>query len=73
MSERVIFRGMQTTVDVCKGCRGFLYITDPAADGTFQTFHTDPMCDWYIRSCSEAKPLGQSTVVPARDMTKGKG
>ena len=49
--ERIVFEGMPASTGSCKGCGLVLVVTDKDSEGTYQTFHQDPMCEWYIKQC----------------------
>lgn len=58
MAERILFKGVKATAGICRGCTKILIVTDKDATGAFQTYHEDPMCEWYLKECEGTEPTG---------------
>lgn len=56
--SRIKFKGESYTAGSCLGCGKLLFLSDPAPDASFKTFHEDPMCPWYLNRCALAENIG---------------
>lgn len=52
MPERIKYEGRDATAGACKSCGLILIVTDKDPQGSFCTYHEQPMCQWYLDRCS---------------------
>lgn len=57
MVQRIKFQGEDATCGECKSCRLFLVVGDVRPDGSFVTYHEEPMCEWYMNECKGAEHI----------------
>ncbi len=60
MPQRIRYQGKAATAGMCRGCPLLLVVTDKEPDGTFSTFHEQPMCQWYLDRCKTAEDIGDA-------------
>lgn len=63
--------GKQTVYGFCLGCDKLKFVTIPEANGSFATYHEDPMCKLYIDECAKAKTIGLNEAVVGKDIKVG--
>jgi len=57
MAKRAEIEGTIGWIGACRECSGILFVSDKSADGSFITFHTDPLCSFYIDQCKGREEL----------------
>ncbi len=67
MPTRLMFNGEMATAGQCCGCTGLVIVTDRASDGSFKTYHQDPMCEWYIKRNQLSEAVGLHVMTAESD------
>ncbi len=64
MAQRIMFQGKPGIAGKCRECGLIMIVTDKESDGSYTTYHQDPMCEWYVNRCNgvESIPLQVVTV-----------